>query len=209
MKTENLIKELSSNLSPVKRIYPVYITFIIWILFSFCFLVFFIWSRSNNFQNLYIPQYLYELIPIILCVFLSAFAAMYYSIPGNRVKKNFNYITVSLLFIWILLLVLRYSFNSQTSMDKIFNYHSCFKDIFLMSLPSGAVLIYIINRRMPIQKRWTGFWILSASSSTSAVSVAFLCSNEIPSHILVVHALPVFVMSLFGIILGSFLFREV
>lgn len=209
MKTENLIKHLSSNLSPVKRIYPVYNIFTIWILFSFSFLVFFIWNRSDNFQNLFIPQYLYELIPIILSVIFSAFAAMYFSIPGNRVKRNFNYITVSLLFIWILLLGLRYSFGSAISNDKIFKYHDCYKDIILMSLPSCAVLMYIINRRLPIQKKWTGFWILSASASSSAVSVAFLCSNEMPSHLLVVHAIPVFVMSLFGIILGSILFREI
>ncbi len=209
MKTENLIKELSSNLSPVKRIYPAYITFTIWILFSFSFLLFFIWSRSDNFQNLYIPQYLYELIPIILCILLSAFAAIYYSIPGNRVKKNLNYLTVLFLLVWVLLLGLRYSVNSQTSIDKIFHYHSCFKDIFLMSLPTSVVLIYIMNRRFPIQKQWTGFWILAASASASVTGVAFLCPNEMPSHLLVVHAIPILALSLLGIILGSFLFREI
>ncbi len=209
MKTENLINELSSNLSPVKRIYPVYITFIGWILFSFSFLLFFIWNRSDNFQNIYIPQYLYELIPIILCVFLSAFAAIYYSIPGNRVKRNLNYLTVLFLLIWVLLLGLRYSFGITTSNDKIFKYHDCYKDIILMSLPSCTVLMYIVNRRMPFQKKWTGFWILAASASASVISVAFLCPNEMPSHLFVVHAIPILALSLLGIILGSFLFREI
>jgi hypothetical protein len=208
MKTEDLIQKLSSNLSPVKRIFPLHIIYSAWILFSFLISIIFIASRTENFKFTHIPQYYYDLIPISLVMFSSAFAAIHFSIPGNRIKKSFFYLPISLLLAWTILVSARYNEGIKFLHSEL-TYHSCAKDIFLISLPSASVLFYIINKRVPVLKKWIGFWILSSSGSAAAMTVAFLCPNEASSHLLVVHFVPVFLLCLIGVILGEKILRDV
>jgi hypothetical protein len=209
LKTEDLIYKLISNLQPVKRILPVSVTFVGWILFSLFSISLYVWSRSENFKFIHTPEYFHELLPIILSIFTSAFMAIYLSVPGNRMRKFFHYLPILFLLIWFFSLIIRQFTVLTADSEVLYKYHDCTKDFLFMNIPSAVVLIYIINKRIPILKHWIGFWILTASAAASVVGVAFLCPNEAPSHLLVIHFLPMIAISLSGILIGAFLFREV
>lgn len=208
MKREKFIQSLATHVPPVKRIYPVWITFLLWILFSFLTTLLFVWNRSGNFVFLHIPKYLYELSFIFFVFASSAFIAIYTSIPGNRIRDKYLLVPILFLLTWVISILLRFFINNPSSTSSDFSYHNCTKDILLMSLPPATVLIYIINRRLPMRKNWIGFWIITASASISALGVAFLCANEFPKHLLFAHTIPVILVGLFGIFLGRLIFKE-
>lgn len=208
MKTEDLIEKLSANVSPVNRNYPVFQAYIGWLIFAISFVMFFIWNRSESFQYIYFPTYWHELIPVSLSVLISSFFAIHLSVPGNRIKKNLKLLTTVLFIAWSFFIGARFFIHNFDSAQNLFKYHSCFRDILLMSFPLSVVLIFIVNKRNPFQKKWTGFWIVAASSSASGIGVSFLCPNEAPSHLLSIHAMPVLLLGIIGIILGSLIFRD-
>lgn len=208
MKREKLIQSLTSHLMPVKRIFPSWIIFLIWTLFTSVTVLLFVWNRSENFASLYIPEYKYDLVFAFLIFISSGFVAIYTSIPGNKVKGKFLFTPISLLSFWVFATLIRFFLNTEVSVSPNFSYHYCTKDILLMSVPSASVLIYIINRRLPLKKNWIGFWAITASSSMGVIGVSFLCSNELPTHTLLVHLFPVILIGLIGSFLGKLLFRE-
>ncbi len=208
MKREKLIQSITSHLIPVKRIFPSWIIFLIWALFASVTVLIFVWNRSENFSFLYIPEYKFDLVFAFLTVISCGFVAIYTSIPGNKVKGKFLFTPVTLFSFWVFTILIRFFLNMEASVSTNFSYHYCTKDILLMSVPSASVLIYIINRRLPLKKNWIGFWVVTASSSMSIIGVSFLCSNELPTHTLSVHILPVILVGLMGTFLGKLLFRE-
>ena len=206
MKTEKLINNLSMELSPVKRNYPTFVTFLFWVFLTSLSLFFFIWSKSNSFEFINIPKYFYELIPVSCTFLLSGILAIHLSVPGNRIKLKVLFLPIICLLLWIILISLRHSSgNSNIILNE---YHSCSRDILIMSIPSFSILLFIINKRMPIYKNWTGLFLLAASSSASAFGISFLCPNDIPNHLLIFHVLPVLALSLLGIILSNLIFID-
>ncbi|MBK8396597.1 MAG: DUF1109 family protein [Leptospiraceae bacterium] len=209
MKTGKLIQELSSQLTPVKRIYPVWISFIFWIGFSFIATSLFVWNRSGNFTNIHIPVYLHELIFILLVILSSAYIALYTSIPGNRIRNKYQLAPVLFFILWAGSILVRSFISNKYFILPNFSYHYCAKDIILMSLPSTSVFVFLINRRFTTNKYKMGFFVLAASACVSAIGVAFLCPNETSYHLFWIHFLPVLTLSLFGIVLSSMFFKEV
>lgn len=167
----------------------------------------FIMSRSNSFKLIYKPTYYYELILLILTFLFSGFFAIYLSVPGNKIKYKLYYLPILSLLFWALLISLRFLFNNFLH-PLLFEYHSCIKDILLMSIPSASILIFILNKRLPLKKKFTGLLLLSAASSSGALGISFLCPNEMPIHLLSLHVLPVLALSLLGIILSNLIFID-
>jgi hypothetical protein len=205
MKIENLIDNLSQNLLPVKRIHPPLLTFLSWLSFSLLNLLFFIWWRSGNFQRIHFPVFYYELIPVFLLILSSAYIAICRSIPGERLGKRISRFPALLFLLWIGPLLIRLIFFRYRPDSFVYEYHECIKDLFIMNLPATFFFIYLLRERSSNSVNKISFWIFSASAFGSYLGEAFLCPNESSSHLLLVHTLPVFMYSLFGILMGGYL----
>ncbi|MBM9546856.1 DUF1109 family protein [Leptospira sp. 201903074] len=207
MKTEILIDRLSENLVPVRRVSSIFVAYCLWLGCSLIILVPYIWWRSDSFQRVHVPVFIYELIPAFFILLISPYNAIHASIPGNRKIQYLTFAPVLFLLLWMSFLFFRF-FNGIIPGIPTYNYHTCIRDFLLMNLPASAGLIFIIRRRYPISQKNIGFWILTASATMSALAEAFLCPNESASHLILIHLFPVFAMSLFGILIGSFFFNR-
>lgn len=207
MNTEKLIQKLSKEVVPINRVYPVGIIFSFWIICSLLFLIFFIWSNSFGFNNFHFSNRSYELIPIILLILYTGYLAIHLSIPGNKLKK-FSYLIPSCLFcIWLILIYMK-DFLQLNELKLKYEYHGCIKDLFWMTAPPLTILLFIINRRIPIKKELIGYLLFTASICVSALGIALLCPNESISHLINIHFLPVFTISLFGAGIGKIFLRD-
>lgn len=205
MKTETLIDKLSENLVPVKRIFPISVTYIGWVFFSFLALFVIIWWRSDNFQMIHLPEYIHEVIPVMFVFFISTFNAIYVSIPGNRNSYILSIAPVFFLLMWMSFLLFRFMFGVSSGLLP-YEYHSCVRDFLIMSIPTSFFLVFIIRKRYPTLNSNLGFWIFAASATISALGETLLCPNEDASHLLLVHMLPVFGLCLFGKGIGNIIF---
>ncbi|HMX35559.1 MAG TPA: NrsF family protein, partial [Leptospiraceae bacterium] len=129
------------------------------------------------------------------------------SIPGNRLRPIFLSIPFFLFLIWFLLIYSKYLLSPE-SPKLDFEFHGCIQDLLWMTIPSFIILFYIINKRIPINKTWIGYLLLTASSSIGAIGVLLLCPDETFYHLVKVHFSPIFTLSLSGFLIGKIILKH-
>lgn len=209
MKHEDLIKQFSSGLQPVKKIDSIQKTLFIWGTLTFLSILLFIYFKSNSFQYIHIPEYLWEDLMIFLIVVTSSFYAIKLSIPGLKIKRKFQWIPVLLILVWIFLLFGRELISKPEVKELEYVYHDCITDLVFMSVASLFTIFYIVSRRVPFKKELIGFWINLSSISAASIGISILCPDESPKHLFLIHLLPTVGISMIGILIGNKLLKSI
>ena len=213
MKTDDFIKQLSSDVKPVKRLASPGKRFFIWFLASFFSIslgISLMGIRSDFSQALINPRFVLETLAILAIAILAAAGAFMMSVPGMGSRPIIRWLLIIPSIAWLLSLVFRlYTIYSQAnSFAFIFDYgFGCIRDIFLLGILPGSFLFFMLKAAAPLRLSWTGALATLSAAAIAAVGVQFTCSVDSPVHIFLWHVLPVIVIGVTGIALGKYLLR--
>jgi hypothetical protein len=213
MKTNDFIKQLSSDVKPVKRLASPGKRFFIWFLASFFSIslgISLMGIRSDFSQALMNPRFVLETLAILAIAILAAAGAFMMSVPGMGSRPIIRWLLIIPSIAWPLSLAYRlYTIYSQAnSFAFIFDYgFGCIRDIFLLGILPGSFLFFMLKTAAPLRLSWTGALATLSAAAIAAVGVQFTCSADSPVHIFLWHVLPVIVIGVAGIGLGKHLLR--
>ena len=208
MKPDEFISKYSKNLQPVHPIGSIKKNIFIFLIISIISIISYVLIKSEFLRYIYIPEFLYEDFVVVFILVISLILVLRESTPGFLIKRKYYYLPFGLLGIWLLSLFARYFLQEDFSQEIKYVYHDCITDTIFMSLASIFTIVFIVNKRVPFRRELIGFWIFLICSSGSALGVSVLCPDERSSHLIVFHFIPVLGMSLAGLLLGKYLFRD-
>lgn len=213
MKTENLIKSISENLSPVRPLQNYVIRFAKWLgatLLCMGAIIPTLGLRHDISTALAEPRFLAELMMLISLALLSASAAFVLSVPNEtkaKIVRIFPFIPLS---IWTLILV--FDFSKILSSDGMSAFvfddgMACVGDIFVLGVVPGALLFIMLKKAAPTKLGWSGFLAVLAIASFGAIGSQLMCSNAQPMHLILWHLMPVVILGGAGVFIGRKLLR--
>lgn len=208
MNTNELIHSLSTNLKPVRILnygLKEYVVVLLAGLFSILTGIAVTGIRPDI-QNVALSaSFITQSIALLLLAVLSTASAIQMSIPSLR-KPAAQKIAIGTLFFWVVTII--YLLINSNNPFAGWGF-SCAREIALNSIPASAA-IFLITRKSAILDRLSVGWsALTAGSAYGALATQFSCGMDDPFHLLIWHALPVFVIGLTGIAIGKFFIKKV
>lgn len=213
MKTENLIKSMSENLSPVRSLQNYTIRFAKWLgatLLCIGAIIPTIGLRDDISSVIAEPAFLVELLMLISLALLSASAAFVLSVPNEtkaKIVRIFPFIPLSL---WALILIFDFSKSLSSDGMSAFIFDdgmACVGDIFVLGTIPGALLFIMLKKAAPTKLGWSGFLAVLAIASFGAIGSQLMCNKEQPMHLILWHLMPVIILGGAGVFIGRKLLR--
>lgn len=203
---DDLISELSHNLTSTRRAGRTVDLFIYWLLFNFITSLFFVTStgsfREGSFRQAYeSSQFLLESLVGLLAIVLLGVTAIRSGIPSNISRMKRNTPALLLLFIWLAFYVVGIWWPAlePTTLGK--REFPCYLETMLYGLPSLVIGLYFIGRLYSLNGAWSGLMIGLAAGATPALIMQFACMY-IPIHIITHHLIPGLTLGLIGMFVG-------
>lgn len=209
METSNLIKSLSREAKPVKRLAAPHLRFFAW-LFLACASVILgislLGPRGDLNTKLIEGSFWLECATLFVATVVSAYAAFLLSVPGVRLSRWLTLVPLISLMVWLALLGYRMLSGSLSGDPQAITCSAnsiCAQDILILAWLPSAILIIMIRRAAPIHLALNGLLILLASGAVAALGTQFVCCDSSPMHALLWHFVPVIVVTLAGLWAGK------
>lgn len=206
MRTDALIRELASQLEPVKPLQPPGARFVRWVLFAGAWIaaaVAAIGARIDVGAALRDPTFLLSVaLPAALGV-VATMAAFVTSVPG-RSRRWSELAAGALLASWLLLIVVEIA---TTGGGHVGVGLRCIRNIVAFSVPPGALLYLMLRRATPLERGATGLLAALGAAALAHAGTCFVCRNHGALHILVWHLAFVLLLAGAGVLVGRALFK--
>lgn len=198
MKRDELIKSLSKDCDRVSRFPTLFSSLLFWLIVSFAVLVLVVMVMFKH------PVLTPSLLSInngliLLTSLLAGYSAFKTATPRESSWKN--YLFLFPLSVWVVKagygLLLHYD-SSQIHLRECF----CTSWLVLVFLGPALLAFAIIRKGASTQPFVTGALIAISATLFSLWGISITCPAISPTHILVWHVLPSFILSLLGIVLG-------
>lgn len=209
MKTEELIKNLSNDLKPVKPHPGVLTLFIRWciaLLISLFLGMALFGIRPDISEALFDANFLFQTSLLLITAIASAVTVFLLSVPGLEPTRFVKVIPILTTALWIVTIVASLLGASELIAGKGFN---CIRDLLVLGAAPGLLLFTSIRAAAPFKLTLSGFLIALSVAATGAFGTQFLCRNEDPLHLFVWHFLPLIAVSMLGCFLGRKILRKV
>lgn len=207
-----LISELSNDLTATKRAGRVMDLILLWLAFNFIValsLTYFTGPfRAGSLQQAYNnPQFLIESLTGVFAIVLLSVTAFRSAIPANVIRLKQFLPALLLMSVWFGFYVFGlWSPAIEPSMhgkrDLL-----CYMETMLYGLPSLIFGMYIIDRLWTLKGNWTGLMIGLAAGATPALIMQFACMYA-PDHIITYHLLPGLMLGVVGLLAGKYLLTK-
>lgn len=213
METDKLIKDLTNEVEPVKRIGGTFSRLASWFLASILCVgagvALFGLRPDANIAASTTLFYIEAAILIMLAV-LSAAGAFILSVPATEkssLQKCFPLIPLTLWAGTILYAVI--SEYEESGIRALNPGHGmvCLGEMFLFGALPGLFIFLMVKKAAPTKLGWTGFLATLAALAMAALTLQFTCSASSSTHIMVWHVAPVIVIGCIGIWLGKRVLR--
>ncbi len=210
--TQKLIKSLTKDIKPVTPTKPVIFNVSLWLLavvFITTLSFFTLGYKQQILNNIHTTKFITENILILIAGICLSIAAIISSVPAYK-KYQTVILTIISTTIWLAILM-ENSFNitSQSFIAEAQKYIGtlCTADVIMLSIIPAIILFMMIKKNASTNLAYTGFLALFATVSLGALSSRFLCPITDPSHLIIWHFAPVFIIGLLGIFLGRLLLK--
>jgi len=209
METNELIRRLSRDVPPVRRLLPWNARFSMWLAFALSWAalgVTWVGWRPDRGKALADPHFLVLGGLMLATAILSGLTAFRLSVPGVESSRWHRWLPGATAIAWIGILIvelwLAYHQQGLAALDPG-NKHRCVYVFAGLGLGPGLGMALMIRQAASLEKRWNGMFLALASASVAALGVSFFCTFEQPAHVLVYHIMPVVVFTLAGFWLGD------
>lgn len=203
-----LISELSNDLTVSRRTGRTADMIIYWLVFNFITAILLIYYagpfREGSLQQAYDnPQFFIESMTGLLAIVLLGMTAFRSGIPSNISSLKLFSPAVLLFIIWFGFYVVGiWSPALEPSTQGMRNV-PCYVETMLYGLPSMALGLFFIGRLWPLQGARTGLMIGLAAGATPALIMQFACMYA-PVHIITHHLLPGLILGIIGFVAGKY-----
>ena len=210
MKKDELLDRLAADLTPTRRFSPATLV-VIWLTVSWAFVVAVTFATgdlrpSALAQLLSSPRFLLECLLGLIVGVLAFRAGVLLALPGRARWRRVVPETVVLIAVWFGAYVYGL-IDPALEPSMVGKRPHCLAETFLFSSLPIALGLWLVARRTPIQRGWTGAMVGASAASLPALMMQIACMYD-PKHILAFHLLPVLVMGLFGAFLGWVALRK-
>jgi hypothetical protein len=130
--------------------------------------------------------------------------------PGNepgKFSKSLAFLILAALF------TMPFLFFGKDDLASVFSHDMatgwfCFRTVFLVAVPSWALLGWIVSRNASFRPGWTGFWLGVSAFLLGTGIIQSHCTNWDCCHMLVNHLMPLWVFIALPIWIGSHWFAR-
>lgn len=149
-------------------------------------------------------SFITQSIALLVLAILSTVSALQMSIPSLE-KPVSQKIAVVTLFFWTVTIV--YLLLNSNSPFAGWGF-ACAREIALSSITPTAILFILTRTSVILDRLSSGWLILTAGAAYGAIATQFSCSMSDPLHLLIWHALPVFLIGLIGMAVGILIIKK-
>lgn len=212
MRTDELIEQLTADLSPVRPPGPVWRRAAGWLVVAVASLVVvMLWMgvRRDLGDAAERIGFALEATLLLLTAVSASVGALLVSTPGAGISPRVRWVPVALGLLSIFLAAgeLAYAAVSGGPTGTItFAWHCVYKTTTVALLP-GIVLFVMVRGGAPLQTVWAGLLALLATAAIGVLGANIICPNDRPMHMLLWHLLPLMLFAGTGAALGRWLLR--
>lgn len=209
MTSDDLIRSLASELTPVRRLRRMETRALGWSLFALlCVGVgsVVLGLRSDVAAKLGSPSFVRENAALLLAFAAAGWSAFQGSIPGRDTRRGAHTLALLTLLVWLALVVGRH-FPEVSAPLTLAGFHCVWRMVGLALAPTLS-LLFLLLRAAPLERGWTGSLALLSVSALAMLGTQLSCAKDEPVHVLVWHCAPVLLSGFAGVGLGELLFRH-
>jgi len=204
---EELIRDLVADLRPVRRAGRIGRSTAAWLALAGAYSIFAVLAtgplRPGALQNvLIVPAFGLETVLAVLAIIALAHAALRTAIPGDPQRPWSIAIALGLAGAWVSVYVIGLWYPAHP-VSALGARNDCIWQTLLFSMPSGALLLWLSRRLLPLSPRLTGVLAGAAAAAIPGALMQFGCMYE-PAHILTAHVSPMPIMAAVGFLVGPF-----
>jgi hypothetical protein len=212
VKTEDLIRQLAAEATPVRPMAPVFRRAAGWLVLAFASLAVVmllmgvrreLGDASDRFD------FALEAALLLLTAVSAAIGALLVSIPGAGTTRRVRWLPVGLGVGCVLLAAgeLVYAAVVGAPTGRLtFAWHCVYKTTSVALVP-GVVLFIMVRRGAPLQTAWAGLLAVLATTAIGVLGANIICPTDRPVHMLLWHVLPLALFAGGGAALGRWLLR--
>jgi hypothetical protein len=149
--------------------------------------------------------FLARAIVTLIIVFAAAIVAFSTSVPGAEIPNLGRALPLAASLMWAVMLVgtIAATWSSGELLAHLAPHPSCVLIIAATALSPEVLLLRMLQRAAPLQATRTAGYAGLASLALGALAAQFVCANDAATHHLLWHYLPVVLLTVVSIIIGS------
>ncbi len=176
------------------------------ILYMFIFM-FFDGFRPNLMQKIQSPGFIFELIVLCLLGSSASLAAFCLSRPDGFQMPWIKYLPLPLFVVWAVTAFIgsgdQIGFRNLLHSMTLGQFDCPWHILFFSGIPGVAIFV-LIRMGASIRYYWAGFMATLSVTSLAYLFMRLVEDNDNPAHLIVWHAMPIFLMCLVGMYAGRY-----
>lgn len=210
MQTDELIRDLAAQATPVRRLPPWTRRAALWLALAFAsaaLVVIAFGVRRDLAEVLATPEFALEEVLLLVIAVTAAGGALMISVPGEERSGLVRWLPVMAgvtILLWIVGELLFAAAIGDTTGRVGFAW-PCVVRTVTVGLVPGVVLLAMVRSAAPLRAAWAGLLALLATSAVGVLGTNMMCPNDRPMHLLFWHVLPMTLIAAAGAAIGRWL----
>lgn len=200
MRTEDLIVDLASRVTPVRPLPAPWIRAVVWCAIALAAIAAGLAAfgvRSDVVTRAGQVDFVWIALLGFGTTTLAAFASLVLAVPGAERSPLLRTATAGLVGLWAVTLAYGIARDGQALGDDT-HWPICFGRVIAIGFVPTVALLVMLRRAAPLRPRWTGTLALGGATAAGALAIQFICPIDDASHTLAGHLGPVLVMAALG-----------
>lgn len=212
MRTDELIQRLAEDVGPVRRLRPVTVRALGWLVLAAASLgvvMMMMGVRRDLGDSIDRADFALEAVLLIVTALSAAIGALMASVPGAERATLLRWLpiaTAAASVLWAVGELVVAAMAGAPIGRLAFSWHCVYKTASVAAVPS-IVLFVMARRAAPLRAGWVGLLSLLATASVGVLGANIICPNDRPVHMLLWHVAPLMLFAGVGAALGSWLLR--
>jgi hypothetical protein len=212
VRTEDLIQQLARDATPVRRVPPLPVRVIGWVVLaalSFAGVAMWMGVRRDLADAVEQVNFAVEAMLLIVTALSAAIGALVISVPGAERRALVRWLPVAAgvaAVLWVAGGLVVAAATGAPTGRVTFAWHCVYKTASIAALPS-VVLFAIVRRAAPLHAAWAGLLALLATAAVGVLGANVICPVDRPVHMLLWHVGPLMLFAGLGAALGAWLLR--
>jgi hypothetical protein len=212
VRTEDLIRELAKDATPVRRLPPLTVRLLGWVLLAGLSLgVVTMWmgARRDLAEALQQSAFQFEAAMLILTAMSAAVGALAVSVPGGERSALVRWLPIvagAICILWVGGELVFASVTGAPTGRLTFAWPCVYKTTSVALVP-GIALFALVRRAAPLSAAWAGLLAILATTAVGVLGANVICPIDRPLHLLLWHVAPLMLFAAIGAGLGAWLIR--
>jgi hypothetical protein len=211
MSRERLIDSLVRDLAPVTRLLRPLPAAFVWWLSAWAFVIAITLATGPmrpgfGAQLATVPRFALECLVGLAASFVAVWGALEVAVPGPRSVWRRTAAAASLLGLWLVAYGIG-TWVPAIEPSMLGKREGCFYQTLVFAVPPFLVGLWLLRRRVVLDRVWAGAWLGAAAAGIPALIMQVACMYD-PLHILSAHLLPVLLVGGLGAVSAGIVLRR-